>query len=87
MLITHFKIKYNDYEFYVLFTEGDMDEFRPKTDKNGKLISNGYINYVYSSRLWIHNNILEKNQTLLDYVDGQVMTQSDINFLLSLIVE
>ena len=84
MLLTHFKIKYNDREFYLLYTEGDLDEFHPKTDKNGNLISDGSIKYVYSSRLWIHNNILMKNQTLLNFVDGQFMSQSDINFLISL---
>ena len=84
MLLTHFKIKYNDREFYLLYTEGDLDEFHPKTDKNGNLISDGSIKYVYSSRLWIHNNILMKNQTLLNFVEGQFMSQSDINFLLSL---
>ena len=99
MLVTHFKIKHDDHEFYLLFTEGDLNEFLPKTDKYGlktieanfslssklsllNVTSINSIKYVYGSR--IHNNILEKNQTLLNYTAGQFMTQNDIDFLVSL---
>ena len=80
------KVKIEDKEVNILVTYGISDSYKKlETNFDGSVNSVGYVfmEDYYSSRLCIHNNIIIKNQTILEYKEGESISTIEINQLLN----
>ena len=80
------KVKINDHEFNILVTNGISNSYpKLETNHDGSLkfpFGYVYMEDIFNNRLCIHNNIVMKNQTTLEYKEGESINIIEINKLI-----